>query len=139
METHAPMEGDRLKVLTPEQKRRKLDKLPYGNVRKENDDEVWSRKLAESEDPEQGRYVLHHDPDTGAYEEGSLADSVERKGITSPLHLGVSEITDRPTVFGGHHRLVSAYSRTPDRLQPVLHHASVKEAKRPYESGFPYR
>lgn len=54
------------------------------------------------------------------------------EGYTSVVHLGTGGPhgqSDKPMVFGAHHRIASMADIDPDRLLPVLHHRQFSEAR----------
>jgi hypothetical protein len=80
----------------------------------ESDDEFWERKTDESHTRD-----VHGDELGPPHE--SLANSIARKGVQKPVHLGWDD--NKPySILQGHHRLASAMEQAPDSVIPVTHH-----------------
>ena len=60
----------------------------------------------------------------------SIADSIRKSGVQSPVRLGPTKVT------GGHHRIAAANTINPDMLIPVLH----EQEDRPHKEDrvYPY-
>jgi hypothetical protein len=119
--------------------------------------QMWDRKLEESQ--EMGKHGQHEghgrydrDPYASAHTGGgsggssgggsdweppeheyeSLYDSVARKGVMAPVHLGTFGGVGSQglrEIVGGHHRIAAATDVAPDQPIPVMHHEDIWGAR----------
>lgn len=101
-------------LMTPKEIRQDWQHNLGDQYEDESVDEFWERKADESHTRD-----VYGDELGSPYE--SLANSIARKGVQRPVHLGWDD--NKPnTVLQGHHRLASAMEQAPDNVIPVTHH-----------------
>lgn len=95
-------------------------------VRKETNDELYGRKLKESDD-----IWRYHSP-----EGKTLRGDIKDRGVRRAIHLQTPGTKD-PVVLGGHHRLAAMLADNPHSLMPVLFSRDSYAAKSE-DSGYEY-
>jgi len=101
------------------------------------EDTSWERHH-EAMDEYVGMRQEQHREDRWEAENWSLHDKLREamrpggEGYTSVVHLGTGGPqgqSDKPMVYGAHHRIAAMADIAPDRLLPVLHHRQFGEAR----------
>jgi hypothetical protein len=66
------------------------------------------------------------------HEEETMHESIQRKGVLAPVHLGTFGRVGsqgKREIVGGHHRIAAATDVAPDQPIPVMHHEDIWGAK----------
>lgn len=89
---------------------------------------------------EEHRWNREADDETSLHGQMTSAMRPGGEGFKGVIHLGTGGMqgtSDRPQVYGAHHRIAAMSDIDPDRLMPVLHHRQFSDA-RAISSG-PYK
>ena len=94
-------------------------KIMHGEM--ESNQEMWDRKLVESQAP-----IMH-----GKQRSPSLYEKLQTEGVQHPIPLSTMHYkgSHRPMVAGGQHRVAAMSHLNPDQLMPVLHHETIITAQ----------
>lgn len=130
-ENFPPLNNDRRTVVLPESE--KANKYDIGE-RKENDAELWARKLKESKYTGEQRFgemafALGRPQQYGISRTTTLAGVAAAKGMPGHIAVQTGNASDNGQILGGHHRVALSAEQFPEHLFPVKYHINLKEAQ----------
>jgi hypothetical protein len=99
----------------------------------ETEDQLWERKLKESQNKHwnvsRGHKTL--------WEGQGLHESIAAEGVRTPVRI-LNHDDDNVTVLQGHHRIVAANDVDPEMLIPVVHYGEDEDMGRAMHSKDPF-
>jgi hypothetical protein len=118
---------------------------PVG-IRKETDDELWSRKLKESKQTGEERFgkdAFERSGNSwrsltgpllakqGIGPKTTLESVAKEKGMPGVIHVqeGIGYPSDKQQLLGGHHRVALSAEQFPEHIFPVTYSANLNAAK----------